>query len=149
MEWKERAEATVQETTVVKGELNECVRNLQVELEGWKNRGAMATGECLLRRKKNEDTAKQRKVLHAELLDGKKLVVEVEEETKFVKSEHSTLQSWVKVLQSEDKAPRTEIVQWKEKATLDKLDLRHGCIRSLQGELEGWKQRAQTSTNDS
>jgi hypothetical protein len=63
--------------------------------------------------------------LHAELLDGKKLVAEVEEESRFVKLEHSTLQSWVKVLQSEDKASRTEIVQWKEKAASDKLDLRH------------------------
>jgi len=142
MEWKERAEAAVQETTVMKGELDECIRNLQAELEGWKNRGAMAAGQCLVLRKKNEDAAKQLKVLQAELLDGKKLVAEAEEETRFVKSEHSTLQSWVKVLQSEDKALRTEIVQWKEKATSEKLEL-ESCIRSLQGELEGWKQRAQ------
>ncbi len=47
MEWKERTEATV-----VKGELNECIRNLQAELEGWKNIGAMATGQCLVPRKK-------------------------------------------------------------------------------------------------
>ncbi|CAM6009909.1 unnamed protein product [Sphagnum balticum] len=141
MEWKERAEAAVQETTVMKGELDECIRNLQAELEGWKNRGAMAAGQCLVLRKKNEDAAKQLKVLQAELLDGKKLVAEAEEETRFVKSEHSTLQSWVKVLQSEDKALRTEIVQWKEKATSEKLEL-ESCIRSLQAELEGWKQRA-------
>ncbi|CAN5977108.1 unnamed protein product [Sphagnum jensenii] len=142
MEWKERAEAAVQETTVMKGELDECIRNLQAELEGWKNRGAMAAGQCLVLRKKNEDAAKQLKVLQAELLDGKNLVAEAEEETRFVKSEHSTLQSWVKVLQSEDKALRTEIVQWKEKATSEKLEL-ESCIRSLQVELEGWKQRAQ------
>ncbi|CAM6059910.1 unnamed protein product [Sphagnum tenellum] len=142
MEWKERAEAAVQETTVMKGELDECIRNLQAELEGWKNRGAMAAGQCLVLRKKNEDAAKQLKVLQAELLDKKKLVAEAEEETRFVKSEHSTLQSWVKVLQSEDRALRTEIVQWKEKATSEKLEL-ECCIRSLQGELEGWKQRAQ------
>ncbi len=142
MEWKERAEAAVQETIVMKGELDECIRNLQAELEGWKNRGAMAAGQCLVLRKKNEDAAKQLKVLQAELLDGKKLVAEAEEETRFVKSEHSTLQSWVKVLQSEDKALRTEIVQWKEKATSEKLEL-ESCIRSLQAELEGWKQRAQ------
>jgi hypothetical protein len=28
------------------------------------------------------------------------------------------MQSWVKVLQSEDKAPRTEIVQWKKKGNI-------------------------------
>ncbi len=75
------------------------------------------------------------------MLDGKKLVAKVKEETRFVKSEHSTLQNWLKVLQSEDKTLKTEIVQWKEKATSEKLEL-ESCIRSLQGELEGWKQRA-------
>ncbi|CAM6079065.1 unnamed protein product [Sphagnum tenellum] len=86
MEWKERTKAAMQETMVVKGELNECIRNLQAELEGWKNRGAMAAGQCLVPRKKNEYAAKQPKVLLAELLEGKRLVAEAEEGTRFVKS---------------------------------------------------------------